>query len=151
MGNQVDGVDSTTQQDKQKQLMKVKKTPYISLLLAVSFFFVVAVHPLSASEDSHRTWLKPISDLPLLKGLQSNTWHQPDLIPNTYFVVLILIGPFSLATRNLKRLPESKGQTLLELFTAATKKNKKKSKKRKNKAKRKKEKVKKERRTDKAE
>ena len=98
--------------------MKVKKTPYISLLLAVSFFFVVAVHPLSASEDSHRTWLKPISDLPLLKGLQSNTWHQPDLIPNTYFVVLILIGLFSLATRNLKRLPDSKGQTLLELFTA---------------------------------
>ena len=98
--------------------MKIKKTRYRSLLLTVTFFFVVAVHPLSAAEDSHRTWLKPISDLPLLKDLQSATWHQPDLIPNTYFVVLILIVLFSLATRNLKRLPDSKGQTLLELFTA---------------------------------
>ena len=99
--------------------MKIKKTRYRSLLLTVTFFFVVAAHPLSAAEDSHRTWLKPISDLPLLKDLQSATWHQPDLIPNTYFVVLILIVLFSLATRNLKRLPDSKGQTLLELFTAS--------------------------------
>ena len=98
--------------------MKIKKNSYISLLLIVSFFFMAVVQPLSASEDSHRTWLKPISDLPLLKDLQSNAWHQPDLISNTYFVVLILVVLFSLTTRNLKRLPDSKRQTLLELFIA---------------------------------
>ncbi len=97
--------------------MKIKKNSYISLLLVVSLFFVVVVHPVFASEDSHRTWLKPISDLPLLKDLQSNAWHQPDLISNTYFVVLILVVLFSLTTRNLKRLPDSKRQTFLELFT----------------------------------
>ncbi len=99
-------------------MIKIKKAPYISLLLAVSFFSAVAIRPVSASEDSHRTWLKPISDLPLLKALQSNVWHQPDLIPNTYFVVLILVVLFSLTTRNLKRLPDSKRQAFLELFTA---------------------------------
>ena len=46
--------------------MKIKKNSYISLLLVVSLFFVVVVHPVSASEDSHRTWLKPISDLPYI-------------------------------------------------------------------------------------
>ena len=98
--------------------MKIKKNSYISLLLIVSFFFMAVVQPLSASEDSHRTWLKPISDLPFLKDLQSDVWHQPDLISNTYFVVLILVVLFSLVTRNLKRLPDSKRQTLLELFIA---------------------------------
>ena len=98
--------------------MKIKKNSYISLLLIVSFFFMAVVQPLSASEDSHRTWLKPISDLPFLKDLQSDVWHQPDLISNTYFVVLILVVLFSLVTRNLKRLPDSKRQTLLEFFIA---------------------------------
>jgi len=46
-------------------------------------------------------------------------WQQPDLIPNTYFVVLFLALLFILATRKLKKLPESKGQTLLELFVGA--------------------------------
>ena len=96
--------------------MEIKKNSYISLLLVVSFFCVVVVRPLSAAGDSHRTWLKPISELPFLKGLQSDVWHQPDLVSNTYFVVLILIVFFSLVTRNLKRLPDSKRQTLLELF-----------------------------------
>lgn len=43
-------------------------------------------------------------------------WQQPDLIPNTYFVVLLLALLFILATRKLKKLPEGKGQTLLEFF-----------------------------------
>ncbi len=43
-------------------------------------------------------------------------WQQPDLIPNTYFVVLFLALFFILVTRKLKRLPEGKWQTLLEFF-----------------------------------
>ena len=43
-------------------------------------------------------------------------WHQPDLIPNTYFAVIFLTLFFIFVTRNLKRVPEGKGQTLLEVF-----------------------------------
>jgi F-type H+-transporting ATPase subunit a len=43
-------------------------------------------------------------------------WHQPDLIPNTFFAVIVLVLFFAFVTRKLKRLPEGKGQTLLEVF-----------------------------------
>ncbi|RKU25573.1 ATP synthase F0 subunit A [Candidatus Poribacteria bacterium] len=70
-----------------------------------------------AAEDAHRSWLKPLSDvLPNTLIPEPERWHQPDLIANTYFAVVLLAVLFILATRNLKRLPEGKGQTLLELF-----------------------------------
>lgn len=70
-----------------------------------------------AAEDAHRSWLKPLSDvLPNNIIPEPGRWHQPDLIANTYFAVVLLAVLFVLATRNLKRLPEGKGQTLLELF-----------------------------------
>lgn len=70
-----------------------------------------------AAEDAHRSWLKPLSDvLPNNIIPEPGRWHQPDLIANTYFAVVLLTVLFVFATRNLKRLPEGKGQTLLELF-----------------------------------
>ena len=70
-----------------------------------------------AAEDAHRSWLKPLSDvLPNNIIPEPGRWHQPDLIANTYFAVALLTVLFVFATRNLKRLPEGKGQTLLELF-----------------------------------
>lgn len=70
-----------------------------------------------AAEDAHRSWLKPLSDvLPNNIIPEPGRWHQPDLIANTYFAVVLLAVLFVFATRNLKRLPEGKGQTLLELF-----------------------------------
>lgn len=70
-----------------------------------------------AAEDAHRSWLKPLSDvLPNNIIPEPGRWHQPDLIANTYFAVVLLVVLFVLATRKLKRLPEGKGQTLLELF-----------------------------------
>ena len=68
-------------------------------------------------EHPHYSWLHPLSlILPDDVVPEPVRWQQPDLIPNTYFVVLILVLLFILATRKLKPLPEGKGQTLLELF-----------------------------------
>jgi F-type H+-transporting ATPase subunit a len=68
-------------------------------------------------QHPHYSWLHPISTLlPNNVVPEPHRWQQPDLIPNTYFVVLAVALLFILATRKIKRLPESKGQTLLELF-----------------------------------
>ncbi len=70
-----------------------------------------------SDDHGHRTWLYPISKmLPNDIIPEPSRWHQPDLIPNTYFAVLVLVLFFIFVTRKLKRLPEGKGQTLLELF-----------------------------------
>ena len=94
----------------------MKKAVY-TLLLFVFFSATNAVHVGFAAEEAHRSWLSPISKvLPNELIPEPERWHQPDLIPNAYFVVLIVSLLFILATRKIKRLPESKGQTLLELF-----------------------------------
>ena len=70
-----------------------------------------------AAEEAHRSWLSPISKiLPDDIVPEPERWHQPDLIPNAYFIVLVIALLFIISTRKLKRLPEGKGQTLLELF-----------------------------------
>ena len=75
-------------------------------------------HDEAHSDDhSHRSWLSPISQL-LPNNIipEPSKWHQPDLIPNTFFAVLVLAVLFIFATSKLKRIPEGKGQTLLELI-----------------------------------
>ena len=70
-----------------------------------------------AAENGHRSLLSPISQLLPDELIPEPTrWHQPDLIPNTYFAVLVLALFFIFVTRKLKRIPEGKGQTLLEVF-----------------------------------
>ncbi len=65
----------------------------------------------------HYSWLHPLSRiLPDEIIPEPLRWQQPDLIPNAYFVVLIIAILFIFGTRKMKRLPEGKGQTLLELF-----------------------------------
>ncbi len=102
----------------------MKKISFICLIigfsLAVAAGFAAedtaATEP-HADEHGHRTWLYSISRL-LPDDIipEPGRWHQPDLIPNTYFAVLVLVLFFIFVTRKLKRLPEGKGQTLLELF-----------------------------------
>ncbi len=86
--------------------------------LCIFLVFGISVASLGwAAEDAHRSWLKPLSDvLPNHIIPEPGRWHQPDLIANTYFAVALLVVLFIFATRRLKRIPEGKGQTLLELF-----------------------------------
>ena len=70
-----------------------------------------------SDDHAHRSWLSPISRL-LPNDIipEPSRWHQPDLIPNTLFAVLVLALLFIIVTRKLKRVPEGKGQTFLEMF-----------------------------------
>ena len=93
----------------------MKKT--FNTLFFILFLSLLACSIGLAAEDAHRSWLSPISKiLPDDIVPEPDRWHQPDLIPNAYFVVLIIALLFILATRKIKRLPQGKGQTLLELF-----------------------------------
>ncbi len=111
----------------------MKKISFICLVIALCF---IAMTNTFAAEDAstdgsdadnsgktpiqhygYRSWFSPISQL-LPNDIipEPGVWHQPDLIPNTLFVVLFLTILFFFATRKLKRIPEGKGQTLLEVF-----------------------------------
>ena len=93
----------------------MKKT--FSILFSILIVSLLACSVGFAAEDAHRSWLSPISKiLPNNIVPEPQRWHQPDLIPNAYFIVLVIALLFILATRKIKRLPEGKGQTLLELF-----------------------------------
>ena len=95
----------------------MKKIPFICLVVGLS---LAAVAGSFAAENGHRSLLYPVSRiLPDEIIPEPTRWHQPDLIPNTYFAILVLVLFFIFATRKLKRIPEGKGQTLLELFVGS--------------------------------
>ena len=56
-----------------------------------------------------------MTDLGLPTPPPGTPWEQLDMIANTFFVVALLILLFVLGSRNLKRLPETKFQMLLEI------------------------------------
>ena len=95
----------------------MKKIPFICWVVGLS---LAAVAGSFAAENGHRSLLYPVSRiLPDEIIPEPTRWHQPDLIPNTYFAILVLVLFFIFATRKLKRIPEGKGQTLLELFVGS--------------------------------
>ena len=95
----------------------MKKISFIGWVVGLS---LAAVAGGFAAENGSRSLLYPISRiLPDDIIPEPTRWHQPDLIPNTYFAVLVLVLFFIFATRKLKRIPEGKGQTLLEVFVGS--------------------------------
>ncbi len=111
----------------------MKKISFICLVIALILlamtgaFAAEDASPDGSDADEHgkapihhygyRSWFSPISQLlPNDIFPEPGKWHQPDLIPNTLFVVLFLSVFFFLVTLKLKRIPEGNGQTLLEMF-----------------------------------
>ena len=103
----------------------MKKLPFIFTVIGLMLIAAggFAAEDAASEEDAHggahehRSWLYSLSRvLPDNIIPEPNRWHQPDLIPNTYFIVVLLTLFFIFVTRKLKPLPEGKGQTLLELF-----------------------------------
>ena len=92
----------------------MKKISFICLAVGL---ILVAIASGFAADNGHRSLLYPISQLLPDNIIPEPTrWHQPDLIPNTFFAVIVLTLFFIFVTRKLKRIPEGKGQTLLEVF-----------------------------------
>ncbi len=92
----------------------MKKISFICLAVGLT---LVAIAGGFAADNGHRSLLYPISQLLPDNIIPEPTrWHQPDLIPNTFFAVIVLTLFFIFVTRKLKRIPEGKGQTLLEVF-----------------------------------
>jgi|TARA_B100000029_G_C17596416_1_gene964320 F-type H+-transporting ATPase subunit a len=95
-----------------KRLLQTFRSSYFSLFL-FTFLSVLLTFPASAA--GYRSWLKIVTDLGLPTPPPGTPWEQLDMIANTFFVVALLILLFVLGSRNLKRLPETKFQMLLEI------------------------------------
>ena len=95
-----------------KRILRVFRSSYLYLFLLI-LLSVLLTFPASAA--GYRSWLKVVTDLGLPTPPSGTPWEQLDMIANTFFVVALLILLFVLGSRNLKRLPETKFQMLLEI------------------------------------
>lgn len=95
----------------------MKKISYICLVIGFCVLVMPGAFAADDGDHSSRSLLYLLSRiLPDNIVPEPDKWHQPDLIPNTYFAVIVLVVLFIVATRKLKKVPEGRGQTLLELF-----------------------------------
>ena len=95
-----------------KQILRVFRSSYLYLFL---LFLLSVLLTFPASAAGYRSWLKIVTDLGLPTPPPGTPWEQLDMIANTFFVIALLVLLFVLGSRNLKRLPETKFQMLLEI------------------------------------
>ena len=95
-----------------KRMLRIFRSSYLYLFLLVLLSSLLASPAFAAG---YRSWLKIVTDLGLPTPPSGTPWEQLDMIANTFFVVAVLILLFVLGSRNLKRLPETKFQMLLEI------------------------------------
>ena len=95
-----------------KRMLRIFRSSYPYLFLP-ALLSTLLTYPASAA--GYRSWLKIVTDLGLPTPPSGTPWEQLDMIANTFFVVAVLILLFVLGSRNLKRLPETKFQMLLEI------------------------------------
>lgn len=77
----------------------MKKISFICLVVGLTLAVVAGSF---AADNGHRSLLSPISKLLPDEMIPEPTrWHQPDLIPNTYFAVVVLTLFFIFVTLSL--------------------------------------------------
>lgn len=70
-----------------------------------------------ASEGGHNSFLAPLIPKSWRAVLYSQeNWGELDLIPNTWFVILVIVGVMFWLTRRLHPLPVTRSQNLIEWF-----------------------------------
>ena len=64
--------------------------------------------------EAHHSLLHILFKIPVVERLVPQPGKQPDLVLNTFFLIAVLTVCVVLVTRKLQRLPEAKGQNLIE-------------------------------------
>ena len=83
----------------------------------IVFSGLVMLVSLPTFASGGRSWLSFITEnLGVPTPPHGTQWEQPDLVSNTYIVVILVALLFFLGSRRLNRLPETKFQMLLEIF-----------------------------------
>ncbi|MBI4531908.1 MAG: hypothetical protein HY709_10375, partial [Candidatus Latescibacteria bacterium] len=67
-------------------------------------------------EEAHHSLLHVLFKIPVVAQVVPQPGKQPDLILNTFFLVVVLTAGGVLLTRRLKRLPETQGQNVIEFL-----------------------------------
>jgi F-type H+-transporting ATPase subunit a len=92
--------------------MNVKRFLIIALL--IGFFAPSMTLGEEEKHEAHHSLLHILFKIPVVEHSVPQPGKQPDLILNTFFLIAVLTVCVVLVTRKLRRLPETKGQNLIE-------------------------------------
>jgi F-type H+-transporting ATPase subunit a len=98
-------------------MRRVEKFLVISLLTGLCGGISLPSPVLGAKEEhgeAHHSLLHILFKVPVVERVVPQPGKQPDLILNTFFLIVVLTVGGVLLTRRLKRLPETQGQNFIE-------------------------------------